>query len=53
MCHNIDCDRSVIEDKLGSSTGIRDSTVMTYLGLVERRTNELLTLQSFLSSKVI
>eukprot|EP00063_Salmo_salar_P026829 XP_014001664.1 PREDICTED: coiled-coil domain-containing protein 63-like isoform X3 [Salmo salar] len=53
VCHNIDCDRSVIEDKLGSSTGIRDSTIMTYLGLVERRTNELLTLQSFLSSKVI
>ncbi|XP_038863383.1 coiled-coil domain-containing protein 63-like [Salvelinus namaycush] len=51
VCHNIDCDRSVIEDKLGSSTGIRDSTIMTYLGLVERRTNELLTLQSFLSSK--
>ncbi|CAB1329524.1 unnamed protein product [Coregonus sp. 'balchen'] len=53
VCHNIDCDLSVIEDKLGSSTGIRDSTIMTYLGLVERRTNELLTLQSFLSSKVI
>ncbi|XP_041701978.1 coiled-coil domain-containing protein 63 isoform X1 [Coregonus clupeaformis] len=51
VCHNIDCDLSVIEDKLGSSTGIRDITIMTYLGLVERRTNELLTLQSFLSSK--
>ncbi|KAJ8371265.1 hypothetical protein SKAU_G00112930 [Synaphobranchus kaupii] len=47
----MDCDRSVIEDMLGSSGGIRDSDIITYLGQVEQRTNELLTVQSYLRSK--
>ncbi|KAM9759780.1 coiled-coil domain-containing protein 114 isoform 2-T2 [Menidia menidia] len=45
------CDRSVIEDKLGSSTGISDSNIMSYLAVVEQKTNELLTIQAFLLSK--
>ncbi|XP_061114616.1 outer dynein arm-docking complex subunit 1-like isoform X2 [Conger conger] len=45
------CDRSVIEDMLGSSSGMRDSDIITYLGLVEQKTNELLTIQSYLMSK--
>ncbi|KAG7472856.1 hypothetical protein MATL_G00113380 [Megalops atlanticus] len=51
LFHKIGCDRSVIEDMLGSSTGIRDNDILTYLGLVEQRTNELLTIQSYLTSK--
>lgn len=48
----LECDCSVIEDTLGSSTGITDNNVMSYMGLVEQRTNELLTIQAFLTSKV-
>lgn len=48
----MDCDHSVIEDVLGSSTGISENNIMSYLGLVEQKTNELLTIQAFLNSKV-
>ncbi|XP_056131279.1 coiled-coil domain-containing protein 114 [Lampris incognitus] len=47
----LECDRSVIEDMLGSSTGIRDNNIMSYLGLIEQKTNELLTIQAFLNTK--
>ncbi|XP_070815307.1 coiled-coil domain-containing protein 114 [Chaetodon trifascialis] len=47
----MECDRSVIEDMLGSSTGISENNIMSYLGLVEQKTNELLTIQAFLNSK--
>ncbi|XP_026161676.1 coiled-coil domain-containing protein 114 isoform X1 [Mastacembelus armatus] len=47
----MECDRSVIDELLGSSTGISDNNVMSYLGLVEQKTNELLTIQAFLNSK--
>ncbi|XP_056292678.1 coiled-coil domain-containing protein 114 [Pseudoliparis swirei] len=47
----MDWDRSVIEDILGSSTGISENNIMSYLGLVEQKTNELLTIQAFLNSK--
>ncbi|XP_060897841.1 coiled-coil domain-containing protein 114 [Labrus mixtus] len=46
-----ECDRSVIEDKLGSSAGISENNIMSYLGLVEQKTNELLTIQAFQNSK--
>uniref|UniRef100_A0A665UNL4 Coiled-coil domain containing 114 n=1 Tax=Echeneis naucrates TaxID=173247 RepID=A0A665UNL4_ECHNA len=45
------CDGSVIEDMLGSSTGISENNIMSYLGLVEQKTNELLSIQAFLNSK--
>uniref|UniRef100_A0A673A1R6 Coiled-coil domain containing 114 n=1 Tax=Sphaeramia orbicularis TaxID=375764 RepID=A0A673A1R6_9TELE len=48
----IDCDRSVIENMLDTSTGISDNNIMSYLGLVEQNANELLTIQAFLNSKV-
>lgn len=48
----MDCDRSAIEDKLGSSKGITENNIMSYLGLVEQKTNELLTIHTFLNSKV-
>ncbi|XP_078103604.1 coiled-coil domain-containing protein 114 [Sander vitreus] len=47
----MECDRSVIEDLLGSSTGISENNIMSYLGLVEQKTNELLIVQAFLNSK--
>ncbi|XP_053301893.1 coiled-coil domain-containing protein 114 [Pleuronectes platessa] len=47
----MECDRSVIEDMLGSSTGISENNIMSYLGLLEQKTNELLTIQAFLNSK--
>ncbi|KAM3878034.1 coiled-coil domain-containing protein 114 [Diretmus argenteus] len=46
-------DRSVIEDVLGSSAGISENNIMSYLALVEQKTNELLTMQAFLNSKDI
>uniref|UniRef100_A0A667XNU9 Outer dynein arm docking complex subunit 1 n=1 Tax=Myripristis murdjan TaxID=586833 RepID=A0A667XNU9_9TELE len=48
----LECDRSVLEDKLGSSAGISESNIMSYVGLVEEKTNKLLTLQAFINSKV-
>ncbi|XP_030585991.1 coiled-coil domain-containing protein 114 isoform X2 [Archocentrus centrarchus] len=47
----IECGHSVIEDVLGSSTGITENNIMSYLGLLEQKTNELLTVQAFLNTK--
>ncbi|XP_068099079.1 outer dynein arm-docking complex subunit 1 [Hyperolius riggenbachi] len=47
----INCDRSVLDEMLGSSSSIRESNIMQYLGLIEQKTNELLAAQSFLDSK--
>ncbi|KAL2090794.1 hypothetical protein ACEWY4_013057 [Coilia grayii] len=51
LFQKIDCDRAVLEELLGSSSAIRDNNIMTYLGQVEHRANELLTLQAFINSK--
>ncbi|XP_058229921.1 coiled-coil domain-containing protein 114 isoform X1 [Hemibagrus wyckioides] len=51
LFNKINCDRAVVDDLLGSSAGIRDSNIMTYLKLVEQKTNELLTVQAFVNSK--
>uniref|UniRef100_UPI003AACC332 outer dynein arm-docking complex subunit 1-like n=1 Tax=Centroberyx gerrardi TaxID=166262 RepID=UPI003AACC332 len=51
LFHNINCDSLVIYDQLGSSSGIQDHNITVYLGLVEDRINELLTLQSYLRSQ--
>ncbi|XP_012693971.1 coiled-coil domain-containing protein 114 [Clupea harengus] len=51
LFQQIDCDRAVLEDLLGSSSGIRDNNIMTYLGQVEQRANELLTVQAYVNSK--
>ncbi|XP_062842650.1 coiled-coil domain-containing protein 114 [Trichomycterus rosablanca] len=44
-------ERAVVEDLLGSSSGIRDTNIMTYLSLVEQKTNSLLTMQAIINSK--
>ncbi|XP_041061606.1 coiled-coil domain-containing protein 114 [Carcharodon carcharias] len=51
LFNRINCDRSILDEMLGSSSGIRDNNVMQYLGLIEQRTNELLSIQSYLASK--
>ncbi|XP_051895096.1 coiled-coil domain-containing protein 114 [Pristis pectinata] len=51
LFNKINCDRSILDEMLGSSSGIRDNNVMQYLGLIEQRTNELLSIKSYLSSK--
>lgn len=39
---SIKCNRSAITDLLGNTAGLTDSNVMSFLGIVEQRTNELL-----------
>ncbi|XP_063072591.1 coiled-coil domain-containing protein 114 [Engraulis encrasicolus] len=51
LFQKVECDRGVLEELLGSSSAIRESNIMTYLGQVEHRANELLTLQAFSNSK--
>uniref|UniRef100_A0A8C5PIX3 ODAD1 central coiled coil region domain-containing protein n=1 Tax=Leptobrachium leishanense TaxID=445787 RepID=A0A8C5PIX3_9ANUR len=47
----INCDRSILDEMLGSSSSIRETNIMQYLGLIEQKTNEILAIQSFLDSK--
>ncbi|XP_021170152.2 outer dynein arm protein 1 [Fundulus heteroclitus] len=47
----IRCDRAAVEDKLGFSSGITENTIMSYLDLVEEKTNELLAVHAFLKFK--
>ncbi|XP_073681679.1 coiled-coil domain-containing protein 114 [Garra rufa] len=51
MFRNIDCGLGRMESMLGSSSGITDSNLMTYLGMVEQKAGELLTIQAFIRSK--
>lgn len=48
----INCDRSTIDEMLGSTAGVSDETIMQYLGLVEQRTNELLAVSVYVDVKV-
>lgn len=48
----LECDPALMQDTLGSSAGITENNIMSYLGLVEQKTDELLTIQAFLRSKV-
>ncbi|KAM4651690.1 outer dynein arm-docking complex subunit 1 isoform 1-T2 [Discoglossus pictus] len=47
----INCDRSILDEMLGSSSSIRETNIMQYLGLIEQKTNEILATRSFLDSK--
>ncbi|XP_041953533.1 coiled-coil domain-containing protein 63-like isoform X2 [Alosa sapidissima] len=51
VLNQINCDRSEIDEKLGATCDNRESITMAFLGLVEHRTNELLTIQSFVNAK--
>ncbi|XP_021350085.1 coiled-coil domain-containing protein 63-like isoform X3 [Mizuhopecten yessoensis] len=47
----INCDKSSIDDMLGAATGVTDSNMIQYLGIIEQRTNELLAVQGYINSK--
>ena len=49
----LECDQAVIEDILDTSAGINDTNIMSYLSLIEQKTNELLTVRAYLQSKVL
>lgn len=46
------CDCSALEDALGSSAGITENNIMSYMSLVEQKTIELLAIRAYLESKV-
>lgn len=46
------CDCTALEDALGSSAGITESNIMSYMSLVEQKTIELLAIRAYLESKV-
>lgn len=52
LFNKINCDRSAIDDMLGAQSGVTDSNMIQYLGIIEQRTNELLAVQSYVNSKV-
>ncbi|XP_013064556.2 coiled-coil domain-containing protein 63-like [Biomphalaria glabrata] len=47
LFNKINCDRSTINDMLGAATGVTDSNMIQYLGIIEQRTNELLAIQTY------
>ncbi|XP_002733759.1 coiled-coil domain-containing protein 63-like [Saccoglossus kowalevskii] len=49
----INCDRSTINDMLGSAAGVQDENMMMYLGIIEQKTNELLSVQAYIQAKDI
>lgn len=51
LFNKINCDRSAITDMLGGTSGVTDANMMQFLGLIEQRTNELLQVHGFVSSK--
>ncbi|XP_078335356.1 coiled-coil domain-containing protein 63-like isoform X2 [Crassostrea virginica] len=51
LFNKINCDRSAIDDMLGAQSGVTDSNMIQYLGIIEQRTNELLAVQSYVNSK--
>ena len=46
------CDSTVIDDLLGVKTRMRDRDISLFLGLIEKRLVELLTVQAFLDAQV-
>lgn len=51
LFNKINCDRSAIDDMLGAASGVTDSNMIQYLGIIEQRTNELLAIQTYCTSK--
>ena len=52
MFGKINCDRAAIDEMLGAQQGVTDGNMIQYLGIIEQRTNELLAIQSYVTSKV-
>ncbi|CAH1775288.1 unnamed protein product [Owenia fusiformis] len=51
LFNKISCERSAIDDMLGAQTGVQDRNMIQYLGIIEQRTNELLSIQNYSNSK--
>ena len=52
LFNKINCDRGAIDDMLGAQAGVSDQNMLQYLGIIEQRTNELLAVRDYQSSKV-
>jgi len=48
----IGCDRRQIDHLLRSHEGVTEDNMLKYLGIIEERTNELLTAQATINAKV-
>ena len=48
----LQCDHSALENMLGGTTTARDENVAIYLGLIEQKANDLLTMYSFSLAEV-
>jgi len=51
LFNKINCDRTMIDDMLGATSGVTESNMMQYLGIIEQRTNELLQIQAIQAAK--
>ncbi|XP_014902763.1 coiled-coil domain-containing protein 114 isoform X2 [Poecilia latipinna] len=51
MFKDVGCDYATVEERLGFTSGITESNIITYLDLIEEKTNELLSVQAFLKFK--
>lgn len=49
----VGCDYAAVEERLGFTSGITETNIVTYLDLIEEKTNELLSVQAFLKFKVV
>ena len=45
------CDSTTITDMLGGQSGVANSNVLQYMGIIEQRANELLQLNAFVQAK--
>ena len=48
----IGCDRRQLDHLLQSHEGVTEDNMLRYLGIIEERTNELLTAQATINAKV-
>lgn len=51
LFNKISCERTAIDDMLGAQTGVQDRNMIQYLGIIEQRTNELLSVQNYTMTK--
>ncbi|XP_074872123.1 outer dynein arm-docking complex subunit 1 [Carettochelys insculpta] len=51
LFRKLDCKCSVLDEALGGSAVVRDGNIPMFLGLLEQRAHELLTMRSYLASK--
>ncbi|XP_048753167.2 outer dynein arm-docking complex subunit 1-like [Ostrea edulis] len=48
LFRGLQCDRSSIEDMLGSDDGVTNKNILPYMGIIEQKTTELLQAQQYL-----